>query len=255
MAKSGHASLRRIVSKLLSQPAGLTGPQFAIEIAQFGIKVGPEEAARLHEHYCDSHGRVGFQQFAAAFLPKDWAAEQYAMAELEREEQEARAIFGDKMRQSMTAKGVTRGSTGIMSAGATRSRSRTAKGPGTATAATSNLKKYEADLRHKLYQKTSNIVKRSGLTDAYKVFVTGVDFPDVDRVNWEYGINSRLNLGWPPEVLEGMFQRYDKDRDGVISFEEFGAYVMPPDVSPDDMDGVNIKAENNTLLGFPAKRI
>ena len=79
----------------------------------------------------------------------------------------------------------------------------------------------ERTMRDKIYQKTKNVVKRSGLTQAYRQFTDGHEFSKIDRENFGLGINQRLNLGWTPSELDMMFQRYDKDGDGVISFKEF----------------------------------
>jgi len=107
-------------------------------------------------------------------------------------------------------------------------------------------------LRKKLYEKTTNKAKGAGIGLAFAVFTDGVEFPQIDRDNFEYGLNTRLNLGWDQDAVDKMFHRYDRDGDGIISHDEFSRFLMPPDIV--DPDAINIKAEKNTLLGYHSLR-
>lgn len=112
----------------------------------------------------------------------------------------------------------------------------------------------EQQLQLKLFEKVGHRAHRGALGPAYKVFTDGHDFPQCDFDNFEYGVNTRLNMGWSRGLCERMFRRFDSDHDGVISFQEFNNNMVPKDTDESEQAGFNIKATTNTLLGYHAAR-
>merc|ERR1719163_557232 len=116
-----------------------------------------------------------------------------------------------------------------------------------------DLKQAEKQMQYKIYERTMCKAKRNSLGMAYSLFTDGMEFPQIDGANFEYAVNTRLNLGWGPDMCERMFQHFDRDRDGIISFDEFNKYMMPKDVAGDQSTGVDGEGFN-TILGYHSKR-
>ena len=125
------------------------------------------------------------------------------MAELHREETEAKHLWGEVPRgySNMSQR------SGRSSAPPPKKNRRVRNLDIVKSETAQPVQMLERTLRDKIYQRTKNVVKRSGLTQAYRQFTDGHDFSEVDRANFGLGVNQRLNLGWSERELDMMFER------------------------------------------------
>ena len=110
------------------------------------------------------------------------------MAELEKEEKEANAIWGvggsrmgSRMGSNMSGRSTSLGSRAgskhlpYKPGPQNNNHRKRVEVPQSAQ----DIKRMEVALRDKIYQKTNNVAKRSGLTMAYRCFTDGYDYPKV----------------------------------------------------------------------------
>lgn len=222
-AKQGSNGLRKLLRLLLGANSehygiGLSALVFRREMTAMGSDLDEGESTMLFEHNCDPLTKMlNFDRFAAAFMPPGWADSQLALADSRknmREEVESKFAKAERpKREHPTSKAAP-------------------------------WKTLEKNMHEKINLRTLAKPKRQGLGACYRLFSQEQN----DPVTLETFIRTltRLHVVFAPETAKELFNRYDKDGDGVISFVEFQRNVMPKDITAE--------AQNNTLFGDHAPR-
>lgn len=222
-AKQGSNGLRKLLRLLLGAASdhygvGLSCPVFRREMQALGGDLGETECERLFTHNADPLTKMlNFDRFAAAFMPPGWAESQYALADARkcmREEVESKFAKAERPK---------------------REHPKMKNQP---------WKILESDLHNKMNLRTLTKPKRQGLSMCYRLFSREQN----DPITFEAFTHTltKLQIVFTPEAARDLFNRYDKDGDGMISFTEFQRNLMPKDIT--------CEVPNNTLFGDHAVR-
>ena len=124
----------------------------------------------------------------------------------------------------------------------------------------SDMNVLESILRKNIYQKSSGVSEDKTLKKAFKQFDTDgsgeVSFREFLLAMERFGLSvtkpgDRGGGGVPPEVMRGLFDRYNADQSEAISYSEFsaGLYgVASKDDSEDEADAYNPQGGQNPWL-------
>merc|ERR1719473_2095426 len=121
----------------------------------------------------------------------------------------------------------------------------------------------ERILMKNIYQKSQGVSEEKTLKAAFKQFDTDgsgeVSFPEFGLAMERFGLsvqkpNARGKGGVPPEVLRGLFDRYNKDQSESLSYHEFSNGLFKKEEAPPEEDGPNEQGGQNPWLPSLAGR-
>lgn len=122
----------------------------------------------------------------------------------------------------------------------------------------------ERILMKNIYQKSQGVNEERTLKAAFKQFDTDgsgeVSFGEFALAMERFGLtvqkpSARGKGGIPPEVLRGLFDRYNKDQSEALSYQEFSNGLFKKEEAPEEEQGPNEQGGQNPWLPSLAGRV